>query len=120
MAEAVELKAWARQRSGKGGARSARREGRIPGILYGDKRDPETIAVEYRAITQQLLTGHFQSTVFTLNVDGTKTRVIPRAVQLDPDPRLSDPCRFPAAQQGCAGHRRGAGAFPERGRLPRV
>ena len=84
MAESVELKAWARQRSGKGGARSARREGRIPGILYGDKKDPETISVEYRAITQQLLTGHFQSTVFTLNVDGTKTRVIPRAVQLDP------------------------------------
>jgi len=84
MAEAVELKAWARQRSGKGGARSARREGRIPGVLYGDKKDPETISVEYRAITQQLLTGHFQSTVFTLNVDGSKTRVIPRAVQLDP------------------------------------
>lgn len=84
MAEAIELKAWARQRSGKGGARSARREGRIPGILYGDKRDPESIAVEFRAISQQLLTGHFQSTVFTLNVEGTKTRVIPRAVQLDP------------------------------------
>jgi large subunit ribosomal protein L25 len=84
MAEAVELKAWARQRSGKGGARTARREGRIPGILYGDKKEPETIAVEYRAITQQLTTGHFQSTIFTLNVDGTKTRVIPRAVQLDP------------------------------------
>jgi len=84
MAESVELKAWARQRSGKGGARSTRREGRIPGILYGDKKDPESIAVEYRAITQQLLTGHFQSTVFTLNVDGSKTRVIPRAVQLDP------------------------------------
>ena len=49
-------------RSGKGGARAARREGRIPGTLYGDKQDPETIAVEYRAINQQLHTGHFQST----------------------------------------------------------
>jgi large subunit ribosomal protein L25 len=84
MAEAVELKAWARQRSGKGGARAARREGRIPGILYGDKKDPETISVDFRAISQQLLTGHFQSTIFTLNVDGAKQRVIPRAVQLDP------------------------------------
>jgi large subunit ribosomal protein L25 len=84
MAETTELKAWARQRSGKGGARSERREGRIPGILYGDKREPETIAVDYRAISQELLTGHFQSTIFTLNVEGTKTRVIPRAVQLDP------------------------------------
>ena len=84
MAEAIELKAWARARSGKGGARSTRREGRIPGILYGDNKEPETIAVDYRAINQQLHTGHFQSTVFTLNVDGTKMRVIPRDVQLDP------------------------------------
>ena len=84
MAEAIELKAWARARSGKGGARAERREGRIPGILYGDKQDPETISVEYRAINYQLHTGHFQSTIYVLDVDGKKTRVIPRAVQLDP------------------------------------
>lgn len=84
MAEAMELKAWARSRTGKGGARSLRRDGRIPGILYGAKEAPQTIAVDYRAISQQLLTGHFQSTVFTLDVGGTKTRVIPRDVQLDP------------------------------------
>ncbi len=84
MAEAIELKAWARPRTGKGGARSVRREGRIPGILYGDKQEPQSIAVEYRAIDQQLHTGHFQSTIFVLDVEGKKTRVIPRAVQLDP------------------------------------
>src|SRR6476660_6063285 len=84
MAEAIELKAWARARSGKGGARSTRREGRIPGILYGDRKQPESIAVEYRAITQQLHTGHFQGTIFTLDVEGKKTRVIQRGVQLDP------------------------------------
>ncbi|HXG78139.1 MAG TPA: 50S ribosomal protein L25/general stress protein Ctc [Methyloceanibacter sp.] len=84
MAEAIELKAWARTRSGKGGARAERREGRIPGILYGDKKEPERISVDYRAINQQLHTGHFQSTIFILDVEGKKTRVIPRAVQLDP------------------------------------
>ena len=84
MAEATELKAWARPRSGKGGARSVRREGRVPGILYGDKQEPQSIAVDYRAISQQILTGHFQSTIFVLDVDGKKTRVIPRGVQLDP------------------------------------
>ena len=84
MAEAIELKAWARQGSGKGGARAVRREGRVPGTLYGDRLDPQTISVDYRAITQQLHTGHFQSTVFVLDVEGKKTRVIPRAVQLDP------------------------------------
>jgi large subunit ribosomal protein L25 len=84
MAEALELKAWTRARTGKGGARASRREGRIPGILYGDKATPQTIAVDYKAISQQLHTGHFQSTIFMLDLEGTKTRVIPRDVQLDP------------------------------------
>jgi len=84
MAEAIELKAWARGRSGKGGARAVRREGRVPGILYGDKQDPQPIMVDYRAVHQQLHTGHFQSTIYVLDVEGKKTRVIPRAVQLDP------------------------------------
>ncbi len=84
MAESLELKAWARPRSGKGGARSVRREGRIPGILYGGGEDPVPLAVDDKAIRLQLLTGHFQSTIFMLDVDGKKTRVIPRSVQLDP------------------------------------
>ena len=83
MAEAIELKAWTRG-AGKGGARAERREGRIPGILYGDKQEPETISVDYRTIYQQIHTGHFQSTIYVLDVEGKKTRVIPRAVQVDP------------------------------------
>jgi large subunit ribosomal protein L25 len=84
MAEALELRAWTRARTGKGGARASRREGRIPGILYGDKATPQTIDVDYKAVNQQLHTGHFQSTIFMLDLDGAKTRVIPRQVQLDP------------------------------------
>jgi large subunit ribosomal protein L25 len=84
MAEAVELKAWARGRTGKGGARAVRREGRIPGIVYGDKTEPQNIALDYKAIWRQLHTGHFQSTIFMIDLDGTKMRVIPRDVQLDP------------------------------------
>jgi large subunit ribosomal protein L25 len=84
MADAIELKAWDRQRTGTGGARQVRREGRVPGIIYGDKKDPQNIALETKVIALQLQTGHFQSTIFLLDVDGTKTRVIPRGVQLDP------------------------------------
>lgn len=84
MAEAIELKAWARQSSGKGGARQVRRDGRIPGIVYGGREDPQNIALDSKAISKQIQTGHFQSTIFTLDVEGTKTRVIPRGVQLDP------------------------------------
>jgi large subunit ribosomal protein L25 len=84
MAEAVELKAWVRGRTGKGGARGVRREGRVPGIIYGDNTKPLNIALDYRVIWQQIHTGHFQSTIFMIDLDGTKTRVIPRDVQLDP------------------------------------
>ncbi|MGH6866736.1 MAG: 50S ribosomal protein L25/general stress protein Ctc [Methyloceanibacter sp.] len=84
MSVAIELKAWARERSGKGSARSIRRDGRVPGIVYGDKQEPQNIALESREISRQLQTGHFQSTIFMLDVEGQKTRVIPRGVQLDP------------------------------------
>jgi large subunit ribosomal protein L25 len=84
MAEAVELKAWARETRGKGGARAIRREGRVPAIIYGDKDEPRPVAVEYNALWKQLHTGHFQSTVYMLDIEGKKTRVIPRDVQLDP------------------------------------
>ncbi len=84
MAEAIELKAWARARTGKGGARAERRDGRIPGIVYGGQDDPQNVALDVKDLTKQIQTGHFQSTIFMLDVDGNKVRVIPRAVQVDP------------------------------------
>jgi len=84
MAEAIELKAWTRARTGKGGAREVRREGRVPGIIYGGKDEPQNIAVETKEVSKQIKTGHFQSTIFMIDMDGTKVRVIPRDVQLDP------------------------------------
>ncbi len=84
MAEAIELKAWPRERTGTGGARAERREGRIPGIVYGGKDAPQNIALKIKDVTKQIQTGHFQSTIFMLDLDGNKVRVIPRAVQVDP------------------------------------
>jgi large subunit ribosomal protein L25 len=84
MAEAIELKAWARGRTGTGGAREVRREGRVPGIIYGGKDEPQNIALETKEISKQIQTGHFQSTIFMIDMEGTKIRVIPRDVQLDP------------------------------------
>ncbi|HUU24863.1 MAG TPA: 50S ribosomal protein L25/general stress protein Ctc [Methyloceanibacter sp.] len=84
MAEAIELKAWTRARTGKGGAREVRREGRVPGIIYGGKDEPQNIALETKEVSKQIKTGHFQSTIFMIDMEGTKVRVIPRDVQLDP------------------------------------
>jgi large subunit ribosomal protein L25 len=80
----TELKATARPRAGKGASRQARREGKVPAVIYGDGQPPETIALDYNELWKQVLKGHFTSTVFEIDVEGTKKRVIPRDLQVDP------------------------------------
>ena len=84
MADVLVLNAKARERVGKGAARAARREGRVPGVIYGDKQDPVTISFGFNDLVQHLRTGRFLSTLYDVDVDGTKTRVIPKDVQFDP------------------------------------
>jgi large subunit ribosomal protein L25 len=79
-----ELKATARPRAGKGAARQARREGKVPAVIYGDGKPPQTIALDYTELWKQVLKGHFTSTVFEVIVGAEKSRVIPRDVQVDP------------------------------------
>ena len=81
----IEIKATARARAGKGAARTVRREGKVPGVVYGgDEKEPQTVALEYNQLNILIKRGRFYSTVFDLDVDGRKSRVIPRDVQLDP------------------------------------
>lgn len=80
----IELKATARPRAGKGAARQARREGKVPAVIYGDGLTPETIALDYNDLWKQVLKGHFTSTVLDIDVEGKKSRVIPRDLQVDP------------------------------------
>lgn len=80
----TEIKAAARPKSGKGAARQARRDGMIPAVIYGDGKTPETISVNAHELTLTIQKGKFLSTLFDIDVEGKKTRVIPRDVQLDP------------------------------------
>ena len=84
MARIVQLKAAKRDRAGKGAARAVRREGLVPGVVYGDKQEPQLVSLGYVDIFQQVQTGRFLSTLVDLEVDGTTVRTIPRAVQFDP------------------------------------
>ncbi len=84
MADVLVLNAKARERVGKGAARAARREGLVPGVIYGDKQDPVTISFPFNELVQLLRTGRFLSTLCDVEVDGVKTRVIPKDVQFDP------------------------------------
>jgi large subunit ribosomal protein L25 len=84
MAELIELKATAREGTGKLANRALRAQKMVPGVVYGGEKDPANVALEYKLVWQNYQTGHFLSTVFLLDVDGKKERVIPRDVQVDP------------------------------------
>jgi large subunit ribosomal protein L25 len=79
-----EIKASVRGRSGTGGARSVRRDGAVPGIVYGGGKDPQAITLNTRELGLLMQRGRFLSTIFELDLDGAKQQVIPREVQVDP------------------------------------
>ncbi|ABD86977.1 50S ribosomal protein L25/general stress protein Ctc [Rhodopseudomonas palustris] len=84
MATVKELKATARPAGGKGAARAERRAGRVPGVIYGDNKPPVTISVDDTELRARILAGRFLTTIFDVELDGQKHRVIPRDFHLDP------------------------------------
>jgi ribosomal protein L25, Ctc-form len=79
-----ELKADAREKVGKGSARAIRREGKVPGVIYGDKQPPLSIVLSYKDVYYKIHGGGFLTTVATIDVGGQKISVLPKAYQLDP------------------------------------
>ena len=84
MASVNELKAVARPEAGKGAARAVRREGRVPGVIYGDNQPPLGISLDQDELRQRIFGGRFLTSIFEIEVDGARHRVIPRDFQLDP------------------------------------
>src|SRR5215213_1197097 len=84
MATVKELKATARPQSGKGAARAERRAGRVPGVIYGNNQPPVTISVDDKELRQRILAGRFLTTIYDIDLEGKKHRVIPRDFHLDP------------------------------------
>ncbi len=77
-----DLHASVRAGTGKGAARQARRDGDVPGIVYGGGADPLPINVNYNMLLKKLKAGRFMSTLFNLKVEGQEdVRVICRGVQ---------------------------------------
>ncbi|MBO6689696.1 MAG: 50S ribosomal protein L25/general stress protein Ctc [Hyphomonas sp.] len=73
-----------RERIGKGGAREARRQGFVPGVLYGGGEDPVALNLKQNEVVKAINTGQFLSSTATLVHDGKKQLVIPQAIQMHP------------------------------------
>lgn len=84
MSEIKQIKAVARDRSGKGAARAVRRQGQVPAVIYGAGQPAQTIALDFNQTKQLIFAGHFLTTIFDIDVDGKTVRAIPRDYQLDP------------------------------------
>jgi large subunit ribosomal protein L25 len=78
------MKATARAKSGKGAARELRRQGNIPAVIYGGGEAPMPITLDYKTTHKLIFAGRFLTTLFEIDVDGTKVRAIPRDYQMDP------------------------------------
>lgn len=82
--EIPDLVAHARAGTGKGAARQARRDGMVPGVVYGGGEDPVAIQIPFNDLLKKLRAGRFRATLWNLKIEGhDDVRVIARDVQRD-------------------------------------
>lgn len=84
MADIQVLAADARDRAGKGTARAARRAGRVPAVIYGNKEPALMITLEQRVLEFELQDPGFFVRLLDIEVNGSKYRVLPREAQRHP------------------------------------
>ena len=84
MSKNYALAAAKRDRRGKGVARALRREGRIPAVIYGDKKEPLNISLIANDANVEYNRGQMFTTLCDLEVEGDKHLVLARDVQLHP------------------------------------
>lgn len=73
-----------RDGSGKGVARSLRKDGRVPAVIYGHGREPQTLSINTRDLEKLLEHISAENTVIDLDVDGTASRTLIREIQRHP------------------------------------
>jgi large subunit ribosomal protein L25 len=80
----AQLSATLRDGTGKGSARTLRAQGRIPAVIYGHGRDPQSLAIDAREIEKLLSRISAESTVIELSLDGKSARTLIREIQRHP------------------------------------
>lgn len=92
MSENTLISADLRNRVGKGSARAARRAGKIPAVIYGDKKQPISIEIEARMMRKIINEPGIFSRLLDINVDNGKHTVLMRDIHFHPV--TDDPMHF--------------------------
>ena len=81
---AIEVVAQTRKLQGTGASRRLRREGKVPGIVYGGSQAAVTIELDHNALFHHLRNEKFHASILTLKMDGSTEQVLLRAVNMHP------------------------------------
>ena len=85
MAKKHTLAAESRTSKGKGAARSARRAGRVPAVIYGHHREPASLTVDANALSRLLTVEHGMRALLDIAVDGkAPVKALIREIQRNP------------------------------------
>ena len=84
MSDDTTISAEQRERVGKGSARAVRRAGRVPAVIYGDKKEPISITLESREITKIVHQPGIYGRLLNIKVSGSKHTVLTRDIQFHP------------------------------------
>src|SRR3954464_9805441 len=80
----VSFNATSREGSGKGAARSLRRQGQVPAVIYGHGREPLSLSLNARDLDKMLGNIQAESTVIEVTVDGQTAKTLIREIQRHP------------------------------------
>jgi large subunit ribosomal protein L25 len=84
MTDTVKFNTELRENAGKGAARAVRRAGRVPAVIYGDKKEPVMISLDPREVHKELCKGSFFTMIFELEAGKKKERAIAKDIQFHP------------------------------------
>jgi large subunit ribosomal protein L25 len=84
MSESIEVVAQARNDGGKGASRRLRRQGLVPGIVYGGHQEPQMIALPHNVLVRSLEEEAFYSSLLDLKVGEERTKVVLKDLQHHP------------------------------------
>ena len=80
----INLTVEKRDNFGTGAARACRNDGKVPGIVYGAKKDTQGVAIDPKMLMAEIYKPNFFATIYSLDIEGQKEQIIVKDVQIHP------------------------------------